>query len=588
MPYLTYLSLVHGIGLDYPVLLARTFTSPFKHQVRYGGLGVDLDLFDRHIARLEQLGYARGAAQLTWPLGRMMLHRGDPNMTALGMDDLSEFRVAIDAFTARLRLEPLREFYARAPDARPPAEIASGYFASAIAKLHAVHVLLFNVDQVQQPPPGRIGAGSWTDHLAPTSAPPKIRAVIERYLQLHLDANLDRPQTVRHARDALRRLVTWMAQAHPEMHTLADLHREHAEEFLRWLGSQTSQHTGAPLSVSFRRSVVTLITRFVTETAAWEWDDIPARVLFSRADIPKINHPLPRFIPEHELAALMTAVDQLADPYQRAALIVARWSGARRDEIRRLAVDCLDAYPDGHPRLRIPVGKGYAERMIPLHPLAAEALRAVIDLARQQRARGRFDPSAGRPVQHVFVVRGKLLSNAFLFDLSLKAACTAAGLVDSAGRPAGHHRAPLQTHHRHPTRRRRRPHPNNHGRARAPHSEHVDHLLDPVRRHRQTAVPERPRPPPRPGHHPRRPSRRRPTRTPPRPRSRVLAADQLPQDRTRTRPLPTHPGRGPVRMRSDADVLEIPHHQQLHPTTHSATPRRATAHRRRRRPRSAA
>ena len=144
---------------------------------------------------------------------------------------------------------------------------------------------------------------------------------------------------------------------------------------------------------------------------------------------------MPRFIPDHELAALMTAVDQLADPYQRAALIVARWSGARRDEIRRLAVDCLDAYPDGHPRLRIPVGKGYAERMIPLHPQAAGALQPVIDLARQQQARRRFDPSAGRPVQHVFLMRGKLLSNAFLFDLSLKAACTAAGLVDSAGRP---------------------------------------------------------------------------------------------------------------------------------------------------------
>jgi len=56
---------------------------------------------------------------------------------------------------------------------------------------------------------------------------------------------LDRPQTVRHSRDALRRLVTWMAQAHPEMNSLADLHREHAEEFLRWLGAQTSQHTGA-------------------------------------------------------------------------------------------------------------------------------------------------------------------------------------------------------------------------------------------------------------------------------------------------------------------------------------------------------
>jgi integrase len=252
---------------------------------------------------------------------------------------------------------------------------------------------------------------------------------------LHLQASLDRPQTVRHVRDALRRLVTWMAEAHPGMTSLADLHREHAEEFLCWLGTQTSQHTGGPLSVSFRRSIVTLITRFVTETAAWGWDDVPARVLFSRADIPKITHPVPRFIPDHELAALMTAVDGLPDPYQRAALIVARWSGARRDEIRRLAADCLDTYPDGHPRLRIPVGKGYAERMIPLHPQAAEALQPVIELARQQNARERFDPSAGRPVQHVFLVRGKLLSNAFLFDLSLKAACTAAGLADSSGRP---------------------------------------------------------------------------------------------------------------------------------------------------------
>ena len=40
-------------------------------------------------------------------------------------------------------------------------------------------------------------------------------------------------------------------------------------------------------------------------------------------------------------------------------------SGVRRDEIPRLAVDCLDTYPDRHSRLRIRVGEGYAERMIP-------------------------------------------------------------------------------------------------------------------------------------------------------------------------------------------------------------------------------
>ncbi|GAA3707573.1 hypothetical protein GCM10022204_26870 [Microlunatus aurantiacus] len=434
MPYLSYLSLVHGVGLDYPVLLARTFTSPFKHQARHGGLGVDADLFDRHVVRLTELGYTTARTQLVWTLGRMLLHRGDPDLTALSVEDLEGLRAAINTFTARLRLDPLREFYSRAPVERPPEVTADGYLRSAIARLHAVHVLLFDLGQVDQEPSGRVTAGGWMDQLAPSDAPPRIRAVLERYLRLHLDANLDRPQTVRHARDALRRLVTWMAQAHPEMTSLADLHREHAEAFLRWLGTRTNQQTGAPLSVSYRRSVVTLITRFVTETAAWNWDDVPARVLFTRADIPKINKPLPRFIPDHELAALMTAVDQLTNPFQRAALIVARWSGARRDEIRRLAVDCLDTYPDGHPRLRIPVGKGYTERSIPLHPQAANALQPLIDLARQQRSRRRYDSSAGREVQHIFMMRGKLLSKSLLFDMALAEACTAAGLVDSAGK----------------------------------------------------------------------------------------------------------------------------------------------------------
>ena len=85
MPYLSYLSLVHGVGLDYDVLLGRTFASPFTNSVHNGGLGVDVELFDRHVARLVQLGYAPAGArqQLKWPLGRMLLHRGDPDLGAV-------------------------------------------------------------------------------------------------------------------------------------------------------------------------------------------------------------------------------------------------------------------------------------------------------------------------------------------------------------------------------------------------------------------------------------------------------------------------------------------------------------------------
>jgi integrase len=139
-------------------------------------------------------------------------------------------------------------------------------------------------------------------------------------------------------------------------------------------------------------------------------------------------HPRPRARQAHDSARAV------AQPQSAGGGIVARWSGARRDEIRRLAVDCLDTYPDGHPRLRIPVGKGYTERSIPLHPQAADALQPLIELARRQGGRRRYDPSAGREVQPIFVVRGKLRSKSLLFDMALAKACTAAGLVDSAGK----------------------------------------------------------------------------------------------------------------------------------------------------------
>lgn len=437
MPYLSYLSLVHGVGLDYDVLFARTFASPFTDSAAPLGLGVDLDQFDGHVRRLEQLGYAADTARtdLKAAFGRLILHRGDPDISSITAADIDEMRCAADAFVESLRREPIRDFYSRSRGKRLPADPVETFRRTVTTRLNAAHLLLFTIGQVDTAPPGRVDAGSWTARLAPAEAPPRMRAVIERYLRLHLEAKLGREQSVLHFRDALNRLVRWLRQAHPEIESFDQLTREHAEEFLCWLGEQTSQHTGLPLVASTRRSIVTLLARFVTDTASWGWDDAPGRVLFTRGDIPKIAKTVPRFIPDHELVALMAAIDELPDPYQRAALIVARWSGARRDEIRRLEINCLDTYPDGHPRLRIPVGKGYTERSIPLHPDAAAALQPLVETARACGARGQYDPTVGKAVEYLFTVRGKLLSKGFLFDLSLKAACTAAGLVDSRGRP---------------------------------------------------------------------------------------------------------------------------------------------------------
>ncbi|OKI28589.1 hypothetical protein A6A25_30710 [Saccharothrix sp. CB00851] len=130
----------------------------------------------------------------------------------------------------------------------------------------------------------------------------------------------------------------------------------------------------------------------------------------------------------------MPVVDEIACPFQRAALLVARWSGARRDEIRRLPIDCLDRYADGTGRLRLPARKTYKERVVPLHEDGTTALQKVVDLRRDGRERPFTDELTGQPVRYLFMQHGKLLSTYYLFDTPIQEACKAIGLVRPGGR----------------------------------------------------------------------------------------------------------------------------------------------------------
>jgi integrase len=437
--YLVYLSLVRGVGLDYEFLLGRKFARPFHPSAGGPGLGVSLALLERHTARMTELGYPRERARqnLQWGFGRLLMHRGDPDLNAVTSEDLLELGAAVRAFGARDDFGELRQqlFGSTPGRVTPGAGLRS--VRGQLAQLHAVHVLLFNIGQVSQPPlQGTRRGASWADDLMPEPCAPAIRQTAERYLRLRLDAAFDRPQTVRLTRAALRRFACWLAAQHPEITSFAQVTRPVIEEYLQWLPGCASILTGKPLVRSTVKHEINSIAAFFRDTAIWGWDEVPGRALLTGRDSPRTPQSVPRFVPRGELDLLIAAITALPDPMQRTALLVARWSGARRDEIRRLTLDCLDAYPDGHPRLRIPVGKSHAERMIPLHPDAAAALEESIRRARAQKAIARHDPSAGRAVQHVFVRRAKLLSASFLFDRPLSAACVAAGLVDSDGAPA--------------------------------------------------------------------------------------------------------------------------------------------------------
>jgi len=435
--YLVYLALVHGIGLDHDFLFVRKYARLFSVQAGGRGLGVDLDLLDAHAARLKELGYGATSSRsnLTWAVGRLLLSRGDPDITAITAEDMFDLAEQIRTFGKRKDFEELRAaLYWKSPWQMTGEDAGERFIRAHLAKVHCLHVLLFNISQVTElPMTGTVRRAGWEQNLLPEPCPPLIRAVVERYLSTRLEAGFDRPQTVRLARDGLRRLVNWLGREHPHVTSLAQLDRALIEDYLRWLPTYLSQNTGEPLRATTRKHEINAIGSFCRDTGIWGWDHVPGRPLLTSRDAPRNPQTIPRYLPQNELDALMGAIDGLSDPLQRTALLLLRWSGARRDEIRRLTCDCLDTYAGGHPRLRIPVGKGHAERLIPLHPDAAAALQEAINHAKTTKATPRHDPTTGRFEQYVFIRKGRLLSSATLFDDAFEKACTAAGLVDAKG-----------------------------------------------------------------------------------------------------------------------------------------------------------
>lgn len=435
--YLVYLALVHGIGLDHDFLFVRKYARLFSVEAGGRGLGVDLALMEDHATRLLELGYGAisSRANLTWATGRLVLSRGNPDITAITGGDLFDLAERIRGFGRREDFEQLRAaLYRKSPWQMTGEDAGERFIRAHLAKVHSLHVLLFNVGQVLEPPvTGTVRRGSWTENLLPEPCPPLIRSVVERYLRTRLEAQFDRPQTVRNAREGLRRLVNWLGREHPHITSLAQLDRALIEDYLRWLPTCLSQNTAQPLQATTRKHEINAIGTFCRDTGIWGWADVPGRPLLTTRDAPRNPQTIPRYLPQHELDALMEAIEGLADPLQRTALLLLRWSGARRDEIRRLTWDCLDTYASGHPRLRIPVGKGYTERLIPLHPDAAAPLQDAIKRARAAKATARHDPTTGRLEEYVFIRKGKLLSSATLFDDAFERACKTAGLVDSNG-----------------------------------------------------------------------------------------------------------------------------------------------------------
>lgn len=412
--YLIFLAASGYIRLDWEWLLAAP---TFKVQPVYERLGLPMGTQElMELAR--RLGYQETVVgHLNWIVSRLCLHTGACHYSAFKEEDLHEAREAIRAFGTRSDL-PLFfgsvERYQR---------VAPAY----LSHVHTLHVLLYHLGSLTTEP----------QRSCKRQAPPrplvhpKMETVITRYLaQRRLT---DRPSTVRYQTQALHMFQDWLAQTYPSVESFAAITRDQVLEYAQSLNTFICPRTGKPASIVYKIRLLSCLKLFFQYGADEEWEDCPSRPLLLHADLPKRPQRIPRYIPDDELARLMEAIRALDDLYQRAALLIARWSGARRGEIGRLQFDCLDSYPDGTPRLHIPVGKTNHERMVPLNEEAAEAIRE-LQAHRQVQERGFRDSQTGVLTRYLFVKRGQRLQMEALFTIPLAKACQQAGLVDAHGK----------------------------------------------------------------------------------------------------------------------------------------------------------
>lgn len=415
-PYLLFLALRGYIVFDYPWMLGAG-------QLRVVDPAAEMEIDLGTTALIEEaiaLGYAPGSARqaMNWTVSRIALHAGLLRAEHITEEHVAGALEAVRLFSER---EDLHRFY---PSVQNYRDNASKQW---VTHLHQLQVVLFPRGQVATQP-GKL-MPSWKP---PMELPPRMLAVAQKWLAAR--KLTDAPSTVDKLELAVRVFGNWLGENHPGITTFADVTRDHCLGWIGHIAEAPAERTGKPLGVMSRIQRISGLSQFFRDTAIWQYPDVPGYILIGAGDAPKFPQKVPRFIPDHELDKLMSVIDAIACPFQRAALLVARWSGARRTEIQRLPVDCLDRYPDGTPRLRLSGRKTYRERVVPLHEDAAEALQNVIDLRRHAPERPFTDERTGEEIRYLFMSHGKLLSTYYLFETSIQNACKAVGLVRPGGR----------------------------------------------------------------------------------------------------------------------------------------------------------
>lgn len=308
-PLLSYLALAGMVRLDVDLLLAKN----------QGGFGLTAERywrvdFERAREVATRLGWApnwtRDVVRECLPL---VLVWAAKRLDELGEADLDGFRAAVEASPAASRWS--RRSYN--------------------ARLFSIRVLLFELGILAAPPRRAYRAAPLAERFAAVPAP-EIRRAMLAYVEAR-SAVLARSSLEGLANDLIL-FGEYLGAHHPATGSLRALERRQVEGFLVW--NRTRPWRGRlarprSVSISVAHEAVLSLRNFLDDITLWGWAERPARRLVFASDVPRLPRPLPRALAPDVDAALMSAVERLADPFARTAITLLRRAGLRLGE-------CLD------------------------------------------------------------------------------------------------------------------------------------------------------------------------------------------------------------------------------------------------------
>jgi len=168
----------------------------------------------------------------------------------------------------------------------------------------------------------------------------------------------------------LRRFAEHIQEQHPDIHQFSQLQRRpHIDDWLEYL---------LYLKAASRNTHIRTLRLFFEDLIRWQWPDAPPHGLLSDEDLSPEEHYLPRPLPPDLDQTIQKAFLE-AGTFAAMALLLLRYTGMRIGEMRALPLNAMETTGRNAATLRVPVGKTYSERIIPLDKPTVSLITHIIE-----------------------------------------------------------------------------------------------------------------------------------------------------------------------------------------------------------------